>query len=181
VSADTYRLTTWLWLPEPRERVFGFFADAHNLERITPHFLRFRILNASPIVMGPGALIDHTLRLHGVPIKWRTEITLWEPPTRFCDTQLRGPYREWIHTHTFDELDGGTMVRDEVRYQLPGPAFASRIVNALLVAPDARRIFEFRHHALCETFNARHTARVGPVTVEQARSRRSHRRGKADT
>ena len=166
--SDVYRLTTWLWLPEPRERVFAFFADAHNLERITPPFLRFRILNTSPIVMGPGALIDHKLRLHGVPINWRTEITTWEPPARFCDTQLRGPYTEWIHTHTFDEHDGGTMVRDEVRYRLPGPSLASRIVNAVMVTPDTRKIFEFRHEALCEAFNARHTARIGPVKVERS-------------
>jgi ligand-binding SRPBCC domain-containing protein len=167
--ADIYNLTTWLWLPEPRERLFDFFADAHNLERITPPFLRFRVLNTSPIAMGPGALIDYKLRLHGLPITWRTEIAAWEPPARFCDTQLRGPYREWIHTHTFDEHDGGTMVRDAVRYRLPGPFFASRIVNALMVAPDTKKIFEFRHEALCEAFNARHTARVGPVTVERAR------------
>jgi ligand-binding SRPBCC domain-containing protein len=169
VPADVYNLTTWLWLPEARERLFAFFADAHNLERITPPFLRFRVLNASPIVMGPGALIDYKLRLHGLPITWRTEITSWEPPARFCDTQLRGPYSEWVHTHTFDEHDGGTMVRDAVRYRLPGPFFASRIVNALMVAPDTRKIFEFRHEALCEAFNARHTARLGPVSVERAR------------
>ena len=167
MSADTYRLTTWMWLPEPRDRVFAFFADAHNLERITPPFLRFRILNPSHIVMGPGALIDYTLRLHGLPIKWRTEITTWEPPVRFCDIQQRGPYAEWVHTHTFDEHDGGTMVRDDVRYRLPGPFFATRVVNALMVSPDTRRIFEFRHEALCEEFGARHTARVGPVQVER--------------
>ena len=167
MSADTYRLTTWMWLPEPRDRVFAFFADAHNLERITPPFLRFRILNPSHIVMGPGALIDYTLRLHGLPIEWRTEITTWEPPVRFCDIQQRGPYAEWVHTHTFDEHDGGTMVRDDVRYRLPGPFFATRVVNALMVSPDTRRIFEFRHEALCEVFGARHTARVGPVQVER--------------
>jgi ligand-binding SRPBCC domain-containing protein len=110
VSADVYNLRTWIWLPDPRERVFAFFADAHNLERITPPFLRFRVLNTSPIVMGPGALIDYQLRLHGVPVKWRTEITTWQPPERFCDVQLRGPYSEWVHTHTFDEHDGSTTV-----------------------------------------------------------------------
>jgi len=165
VSADVYNLKTWLWLPEARERVFAFFADAHNLERITPPFLQFRVLNTSPIVMGSGALIDYKLRLHGVPMKWRTEITTWQPPERFCDVQLRGPYSEWSHTHTFDEHEGGTMVRDDVRYRLPGPSFATRIVNALMVAPDTTKIFEFRQEALCEMFGARHTARVGPVTV----------------
>ena len=168
MSADTYRLSTWLWLPEPRERVFALFADAHNLERITPPFLQFRVLNTSPIVMGPCALIDYKLRLHGAPIKWRTEITNWEPPVRFCDIQQRGPYSEWVHTHTFEEHDGGTMVRDEVRYRLPGPSFVTRIVNALIVAPDTRKIFEFRHDALCEAFGARRTARIGPVKLERS-------------
>jgi ligand-binding SRPBCC domain-containing protein len=170
MSSDIYNLKTWIWLPHPRERVFAFFADAHNLERITPPFLRFRVLNTSAIVMGPGALIDYQLRLHGVPLKWQTEITTWQPPEQFCDVQLRGPYSEWIHTHTFDEHDGGTMVRDEVRYRLPGPYFATRIVNALMVAPDTRKIFEFRHEALAQLFGAPHTARMGPVTVERLRS-----------
>jgi ligand-binding SRPBCC domain-containing protein len=169
MSTDTYHLTTWHWLPAPRERVFDFFADAHNLERITPPFLRFRVLNTSPIVMGAGALIDYKLRLHGVPITWGTEIAIWEPPVRFCDTQLRGPYAEWVHTHTFDDENGGTMVRDHVRYRLPGPSFASRIVNALMVERDARRIFEFRHEALREVFGAARTARFGRVKVERVR------------
>lgn len=167
MTADAYLLRTWLWLPESRARVFPFFADARNLERITPAFLRFRVLNGSPIVMGPGALIDYRLTLRGIPLRWRTEITTWDPPARFCDTQLRGPYAEWVHTHTFEEQDGGTLIRDAVRYRLPGPALLTRLVNALLVAPDTRRIFEFRHAALCAAFGANGRARLGPVTVQR--------------
>jgi ligand-binding SRPBCC domain-containing protein len=170
LASDIYHLRTWLWLPHPRPRVFDFFADARNLERITPSFLRFHVITPSPIVMSRGARIDYRLRLHGVPVTWQTAITEWEPPLRFRDEQLRGPYAEWIHTHTFEEQDDGTMVRDEVRYRLPGPGPIARIVNRLLVAPDTRAIFEYRHHALRGVFEAQSTARLGPVVVERARS-----------
>jgi len=167
VATDVYHLRTWLWLPAPRETVFAFFADAHNLERITPAFLAFRVLNTQPIRMAAGALIDYRLRLHGLPLRWRTAITIWNPPSRFCDTQVRGPYREWIHTHTFEDEDGGTRVADHVRYRLRGPSLASRIVNSLLVGPDTKRIFEFRHTALAKAFDAERTAKLGPVTIER--------------
>ncbi len=164
---DVYQLTTSLWLPQPRDTVFSFFADAQNLERITPTFLRFQILNTSPIEMRAGALIDHRLRLHGLPLRWRTEITTWDPPRQFVDTQLRGPYAEWIHTHTFEDEGGGTLVRDDVRYRLPGPSFASRIVNRLMVAPDTKKIFEYRHEALRRAFGAGAAARPGPVLISR--------------
>jgi ligand-binding SRPBCC domain-containing protein len=165
--ADVYELTTSLWLPRPRAEVFAFFADAHNLERITPGFLRFEVLNPAPIAMHAGTLIDHRLRLHGIPIRWRTAITAWDPPVRFVDTQLRGPYTEWVHTHSFDEEDGGTLVKDRVRYRLPGPWFATRIVNRLMVAPDTRKIFEYRHEALRRLFAAGDAARPGPVVISR--------------
>jgi ligand-binding SRPBCC domain-containing protein len=165
--ADVYQLTTSLWLPQPREDVFSFFADAHNLERITPPFLRFEILNTSPIEMRSGALIDHRLRLHGLPLRWRTEITTWDPPYKFVDTQLRGPYTEWVHTHAFEEDNGGTLVKDSVRYRLPGPSFATRLVNRLMVAPDTKKIFEYRHEALRRAFAGSETARPGPVVISR--------------
>lgn len=157
-------MTTWQWLPRPRDEVFQFFSDAGNLQRITPAFLHFHVLTPGPIAMRPGTLIDYRLKLHGVPIRWRSRITTWEPPVRFSDIQLRGPYAEWNHTHTFAEEDGGTLVRDVVRYRLWGPAFASRLINRLLVAPDTRRIFEFRHKALEEIFGVTSQARAGEIT-----------------
>jgi ligand-binding SRPBCC domain-containing protein len=167
--ADAYELATWQWLPRPRAEVFAFFADAHNLERITPTFLNFHVLTPSPIAMRAGALIDYRLRLRGLPLRWQSEITAWEPPSRFADVQRRGPYRRWDHTHTFDEEDGGTMVRDHVLYQLIGPDVLTRVVNSLLVAPDTRRIFAFRHAALEASFGLAGQTRSGPVTIVRRR------------
>jgi ligand-binding SRPBCC domain-containing protein len=129
-----------LWLPSPRNEVFSFFADASNLERITPPWLKFQILTPGPITMRAGALIDYRLRVHGLPIRWQTEITAWEPPFRFVDEQRRGPYRRWIHTHTFQARDGGTLCTDEVRYAVPG----GRLINWLLVRRDVAAIFAYR-------------------------------------
>ena len=161
---STHTMTTWQWLPRPRDEVFAFFSDARNLQRITPDFLRFQLLTSGPITMRPGTLIDYRLTLRGVPLRWRTKITTWEPPVRFSDIQLRGPYAEWSHTHTFEEEDGGTLVRDTVRYRLWGSSLVTGLVNRILVAPDTKRIFEFRHQALAEVFDAKNQARAGGVT-----------------
>jgi ligand-binding SRPBCC domain-containing protein len=165
MAQDRFELTTTLWLPQPREQVFAFFADAHNLERITPPLIGFEVLNGHPIEMRRGALIDYRLKLHGVPLRWKTEITHWDPPVAFTDTQLRGPYSEWVHTHTFEEQDGGTLIRDRVVYRLPGPGPIARLVNRWLVARDVRAIFTYRHEALCEAFGGGARARKGPVEM----------------
>ena len=165
--ADVYTLTTWQWLPLPRDRVFAFFSDAFNLERITPDLLRFRVQTPPPIEMRPGARIDYRLSLRGLPMRWQSEITEWEPPVKFADTQRRGPYREWYHTHLFEERDGGTLVHDVVRYQLIGPAALTRAINALLVAPDTRRIFAFRHGALERALGLEGKTKSGPVSIER--------------
>ncbi len=166
---DVYELATWQWLPRAREEVFSFFSDARNLERITPAFLKFKVLTGGPIVMRPGTLIDYRLSLHGIPLKWRTQITLWDPPRQFADVQLRGPYRQWDHTHTFEEQDGGTMVHDRILYRLPGPDLLTRAVNTLFVAPDTRKIFAHRHSALEAAMDLRGQTRSGPVTLVRAR------------
>ena len=129
-------LTTWQWLPRPREEVFRFFSDARNLQRITPEFLHFHVLTPGPIEMRPGAIIDYRLTLRGVPLRWRSGITSWEPPQRFSDIQVRGPSAEWVHTHAFEEKDSGTLVTDVVRYRHRGPRFLTGIINRVLVAPD---------------------------------------------
>ena len=141
---NTYALSTRLWVPRSRPDVFALFSDAFQLERLTPPWLNFRVLTPGPIEMQSGRLIDYQIKLHGIPIRWRTKITNWEPPHRFTDSQLRGPYRLWVHRHTFEEVDGGTLVRDRVDYLVPGGA----IVNRLFVQGDLRRIFNYRHDQL---------------------------------
>jgi ligand-binding SRPBCC domain-containing protein len=140
-----------LWLPRSREEVFPFFSEARNLEELTPPWLKFEVLTPSPVAMRAGTLIDYRIRIHGLPIRWRTEIIEWDPPHRFVDVQLKGPYTRWQHTHTFAERDGGTLCCDEVRYRPRGGA----LVNRLFVRRDVERIFEYRQKRLREIFGRR--------------------------
>ena len=139
-----------LWLPRSREEVFAFFSDPSKLDAITPPWLHFRTTTPGPIEMRSAALIDYKLRLRGFPMRWRTKIKVWEPPIRFVDEQIRGPYRMWIHEHTFEERDGGTLVRDRVRYAIALDLF----VHRWLVRPDIERIFRFRTEKLREYFGS---------------------------
>ena len=141
-------LRSEIWLPRPVEEVFAFFADARNLQDITPAWLDFSVLTPAPIVMRPGALIDYRLKVHGFPIRWQSEITAWEPPRRFVDEQRRGPYRLWIHEHSFEARDGGTLVGDFVQYAAPGGA----LIEWLFVRRDVERIFQFRREKLLARF-----------------------------
>ncbi len=137
-----------LWLPLSPAEIFPFFADAANLETLTPPWLNFKILTPTPIAMHEGTLIDYRLRVHGMPVRWRTRISAWEPPHRFVDEQLRGPYRQWIHEHTFEPRDGGTLCRDVVRYAVP----LDLLMHGLLVRPDITKIFAYREQALKKHF-----------------------------
>jgi ligand-binding SRPBCC domain-containing protein len=131
------------WLAKPIGEVFRFFSDARNLEAITPPWLRFQILPPIPSEIVAGTKIHYRLGWHGIPLRWTTEITDWSPPHRFVDVQLKGPYRLWRHTHTFQEQDGGTWIEDLVRYALPfGPL--GRIAHAIRVRRDVEKIFDYR-------------------------------------
>jgi ligand-binding SRPBCC domain-containing protein len=147
----TFQLQTRLWLPQPRQQIFAFFADPNNLERITPPWLRFEIMNPNLFAVGRGTRINYRLRIRGFPIRWQSEITAWEPPSRFVDRQTRGPCRLWIHEHTFCEHEGGTIVGDSVVYAVIG----GKPVQKLFVAPDLARIFHYRHEILQNLFNPR--------------------------
>jgi ligand-binding SRPBCC domain-containing protein len=144
----TFSLQSEIWLPQPLEEVFAFFSDARNLERLTPPWLRFEVLTPDAGLVRSGMLIDYRLRLHGFPIRWRSKITAWEPPHRFVDEQRHGPYRLWVHEHTFQAKEGGTLAVDNVEYAVLGGA----LVNRLFVAPDLRRVFAFRRKTLLEIF-----------------------------
>ena len=133
-----------LVLPIPLEDVFPFFAEARNLEKLTPPWLRFEVLTEEPITMAAGTLIDYRISWRGIPLRWRTEIEVWEPGRRFVDRQIRGPYRLWRHEHLFEERGNGTAVVDHVEYAPIGGALANRLV----VARDVTRIFAYRHEVL---------------------------------
>lgn len=144
-----HRLTRELTLDLPIAKVFDFFADAGNLERITPPELNFHIITPRPIDIKQGTLIDYKLKMRGIPMKWRTEISIWEPPFRFVDQQLRGPYSQWIHTHTFTEISPTqTLMEDEVRYRLPFEPFGD-IAN-YFVNGELAYIFDYRQKVVAE-------------------------------
>jgi ligand-binding SRPBCC domain-containing protein len=145
-----YVLRSTVFVPRPRQEVFTFFARAENLGTLTPPELGFRIITSLPIVMEAGAIIDYTIRLWKFPMVWRTRITTWEPPLRFVDEQLRGPYRQWTHQHTFIEVEGGTRIEDEVHYRLPFGIIGRVIAPAIRL--QLGRIFRYRESTVQSLF-----------------------------
>lgn len=142
-----------LWLPRRRDEVFPFFADAANLNLLVPEYLRFGILTPPPIEMRRSTLIDYRLRLRGIPVRWRTLISAWEPPSRFVDEQVRGPYRLWRHEHRFEDRDGGTLCIDHVDYAVPGGVLEP-LIHRLLVRRDVEHIFDYRRRRMTTLFPA---------------------------
>lgn len=143
-----FRLQARQVLPVPREAIFAFFADAGNLQRLTPPWLQFNIVTPTPIAMRSGAVIDYRLRLHGINLRWRSRIAVWDPPLTFADEQIRGPYRCWRHEHIFEVTDAGTLCRDVVDYRVLG----GRLIHRWLVRRDLLAIFAYRQEKLRELF-----------------------------
>jgi len=144
--AGAHILTARTFLPLDIDRVFDFFADAANLGRITPPELQFETLTPAPIDMSAGTLIDYRLRLFGVPFRWQTEILSWNPPHSFTDSQQKGPYREWVHTHHFGQVEGGIEMTDEVRFRLP--LYPVGDLAMPIVRMQLRRIFSYRRQRI---------------------------------
>ena len=147
----SYILRREQWIERPIDEVFAFFSDAHNLERITPPFLNFKILSVSTPSIKEGTLIRYRLGLHGIPVNWLTEICAWNPPYRFVDDQLSGPYKRWHHTHTFAAHGNRTKMTDEVQYEMVF-GILGRMAHAVLVHRDVKRIFDYRYQQIEKIF-----------------------------
>ena len=147
MTVRVHRLERRQRLNRSPDEVFSFFARAHNLEQITPPWLRFQVCATEPAEMGEGTRIHYRLRLHGLPMRWTSRIEEWDPGRSFVDRQLRGPYRLWHHRHTFVADGDGTIVGDEVHYALPLGRLGE-LAHPLFVEPDLERIFDYRHAAV---------------------------------
>ena len=141
-----HTLITSMSLPLARDQVFAFFAEASNLQRITPPELGFEMVTPQPIHLSEGTCIEYRLHLFGIPLTWQSEIQRWNPPEEFVDVQRRGPYKHWVHTHRFREEQGATIIEDEVQYALPYAPLGELVY--LLVRLQLHRIFRYRQHAI---------------------------------
>lgn len=146
-----YELYREVRLERTPEEIFPFFADARNLEELTPRFLRFRVVTPGPIEMRKGTRIDYALRVRGIPLRWTSEITVWEPPFRFVDEQRRGPYRLWAHEHRFEPTGDATIAIDRVQYAVAG----GPMVHRLFVRSDVEQIFDHRRARMLDLFPPR--------------------------
>ncbi|HEX5131423.1 MAG TPA: SRPBCC family protein [Candidatus Krumholzibacteria bacterium] len=158
----TTRFLREQFIERPLDEVFAFYADAANLERITPPWLNFRILTPLPIPMRAGTLIEYQIRLRGLPMRWQTRIAEWNAPHGFMDVQVRGPYRVWEHRHEFHAVSGGTLVRDTIDYALPA-GWLGELVRRFVVSGDIEKIFDHRRRALMTIFAL--DSRVHPATA----------------
>ena len=150
---QTFVLERQLVFDQPIDVVFSFFSDASNLEVLTPPWLNFNILTVLPIKMKTGTQINYKLKLHGIPIKWQSDITKWDPPNKFVDEQTKGPYTKWVHIHKFTETPQGILIKDRVEYQVPG-GFVS---NFLYVRNQLNQIFDYRQNKMQEFFELKNS------------------------
>lgn len=140
-------------VPAPLPDVFAFFSHAENLGRLTPAWSGFEQLTPGPVDMREGAIIDYRIRTAGVPMTWRARIKVWDPPHRFVDEQLRGPFAAWEHTHRFVAIPGGVLIVDRVRYALPlGPL--GHAADRLVVRRMLQAMFDHRSRVLADLFGA---------------------------
>ena len=138
------------WVPRNKAELWPFFCDVYNLERLTPEILNFKVLGMSTPEVGEGTFIDYKLLIRGVPARWRTKILDWQPGEKFVDTQLKGPYALWHHTHEFQEMGGGTLMTDRVLYKLPLWPFSD--VMLPLIRADIKKIFAYRRTVVAKLF-----------------------------
>jgi len=154
LGLSKYKLSMITVIPERLEKVFDFFCRAENLNDITPKWLDFKFVTPPPKEMKAGTLIEYSLKIRFVRIRWLTEITVWEPPYRFIDTQLKGPYKMWVHEHKFEADGENTKMTDTVLYELPfGPI--GEIAHILFVKRDVIEIFTYRYHRIREIFGVK--------------------------
>lgn len=156
-----YTLDSQFVIARPLGEVFAFFSQVGNLERITPPFLNFKILTPE-VRLAQGARIDYRISLHAVPMRWKSVISAWEPPFRFVDEQVSGPYRKWTHEHTFTAVPGGTLMRDVVRYEVPGWVLAP-VIHRVFVRKNLERIFAYRRDHIETIMGAGASDRPGGV------------------
>jgi len=151
-------LESRMWLARPRPDVFALFTDPRHLELLTPPSMCLRLLTPGA-VMAAGATLDYRLSWLVVPLTWRAFIREYDPPVRFVDVQLLGPYARWEHRHLFLDGDGGTWIEDRVTYRLPLGPFG-RAAHALLVGRQLDAIWRYRERTIGE--------RLGPVSSTKA-------------
>jgi uncharacterized protein (TIGR01777 family) len=139
------------WVSNSKLEVFSFFCNEQNLETITPPFLHFKVLNKSTSAIAQGTEIEYDLRIHGIPVKWLSRISIWKPNSEFQDIQIKGPYSKWQHTHLFEDLAGGTLITDKVIYSLPLATFGGNLAQPLIAA-DIKKIFDYRKTMIAKFF-----------------------------
>jgi uncharacterized protein (TIGR01777 family) len=139
------------WLPKSKEEIFPFFAEAKNLEQITPDSLNFKILDSSTPQIEKGTIFNYRLKVDGIPLRWRTLITEWNPPNQFVDNQVKGPYKKWHHTHLFEDLAGGTLMTDQVDFTIPFGILGYGAA-AWKVTKDVNRIFKYRRDTIYKLY-----------------------------